>query len=177
MFSNVKDFAKACSCKQACLSLLLLRSCLWCLSLDLDRERLCLLLLLSLSLDLDLDLRGIRPAVACDQADQLAALPRCNESVAIAMLAGQTLRCGDACISCKQHAVLIKADGEGRQASILVVRRLQPDCTSCREIGSSALILGLCWRWSLLKARLLARRPGIPETCQVCWSTFVFPGG
>ncbi len=75
MFSNVKGFTKACSCKQARLSLLLLRSCLWCLSLDLDRERLCLLLLLSLSLDLDLDLRGIRPAVACDQADQLAALP------------------------------------------------------------------------------------------------------
>lgn len=74
MFSNVKSFTKACSFKQAHLSLLLLRSCLWCLSLDLDRERLCLLLLLSLSLDLDLDLRGIRPAVAFDQADQLAAL-------------------------------------------------------------------------------------------------------
>lgn len=43
-----------------CLSLLLLRSCLWCLSLDLDRDlRECLLRLLSLSLDLDLDLRGM----------------------------------------------------------------------------------------------------------------------
>lgn len=42
------------------LSLLLLRSCLWCLSLDLDRDRReCLLRLLSLSLDLDLDLRGM----------------------------------------------------------------------------------------------------------------------
>ena len=74
MLSSVKGFTKACS-RQACLSLLLLRSCLWCLSLDLDRERLCLLLLLSLSLDLDLDLRGIRPAVACNQGNQFAALP------------------------------------------------------------------------------------------------------
>lgn len=46
------------------LSLLLLRSCLWCLSLDLDRDRReCRLRLLSLSLDLDLDLRGMSPVL------------------------------------------------------------------------------------------------------------------
>ena len=49
-----------CSAYLTHLSLLLLRSCRWCLSLDLDRDRReCLLRLLSLSLDLDLDLRGM----------------------------------------------------------------------------------------------------------------------
>ena len=67
MLAPARQLRKLLICSSVCscdalthLSLLLLRSCLWCLSLDLDRDRReCLLRLLSLSLDLDLDLRGI----------------------------------------------------------------------------------------------------------------------
>lgn len=146
-----------CSAYWTHLSLLLLRSCRWCLSLDLDRDRReCLLRLLSLSLDLDLDLRGMLVKSSAQDQESMPML-HCAERHGVKTLKTGTMATHAAELSSTFTRV------RNHSPTRLCTQRGSP----CHETGSSVPTLGLCSTWNLPKAWLPPLCRAIAETCQV----------
>ena len=156
------------------LSLLLLRSCLWCLSRDLDLERReCRLRLLSLSRERDRDLRGI-----FTQLYQLLTIRK------------QPGPCELLQVACRVNPKLWRRmhfmpesrvdSRQPLQSSSRAVSRarfLLFDCrcigSPCQETGNFVRTRGRCWSLSLPKAWLLAPFRATPKIWQVGSAMFV----